>query len=65
MLLSKGRANAVLQALDAKGIAANRLTGQGFGPNQPIADNSSPEGKARNRRIDFKVIAGTSNVTAK
>ncbi len=65
MLLSTRRASAVRQALIASGIAADRLNAQGFGPNQPVSDNSSLDGKARNRRIDFKVVAGTSNVTAK
>lgn len=65
MLLSTRRASAVRQALIAAGIAADRLNAQGFGPNQPVSDNSSLDGKARNRRIDFKVVAGTSNVTAK
>ncbi|NOT64368.1 MAG: OmpA family protein [Acidobacteria bacterium] len=65
MLLSTRRASAVRQALVAKGVTADRLNAQGFGPNQPVSDNATPDGKARNRRIDFKVIAGTSNVTAK
>ena len=65
MLLSTRRASAVRQALIASGITADRLNAQGFGPNQPVSDNSSLDGKARNRRIDFKVVAGTSNVTAK
>jgi OOP family OmpA-OmpF porin len=65
MVLSRRRAQAVRDALIAQGIAATRLTAQGFGPNQPVSDNGTPDGKARNRRIDFKVVAGTSNVTAK
>ncbi len=65
MLLSTRRASAVRQALIAVGITADRLNAQGFGPNQPVSDNSSLDGKARNRRIDFKVVAGTNNVTAK
>jgi len=55
--LSNARAKAVYTYLVKKGIAAKRLTYKGYGPNNPIADNKTPEGRAQNRRIEFKVIS--------
>jgi outer membrane protein OmpA-like peptidoglycan-associated protein len=60
--LSQLRAQAVLDALVDRGVAADRLTAVGFGEQFPIADNTSGEGKARNRRIEMHVLpAGTSS----
>ena len=53
--LSRARANSVLTYLTAKGIAASRLEAQGFGPNQPVADNATETGMQKNRRIEIKV----------
>jgi outer membrane protein OmpA-like peptidoglycan-associated protein len=35
------------------GIAANRLSSKGFGESKPLDNNSTPEGKANNRRVEF------------
>ena len=51
--LSEARAKAVVAALIASGIAADRLSAAGFGPDQPIADNENPEGRAKNRRVEL------------
>jgi outer membrane protein OmpA-like peptidoglycan-associated protein len=51
--LSQQRADAVKVRLVSLGIDAARLTTKGFGNSMPIADNSSPEGKANNRRVEF------------
>jgi outer membrane protein OmpA-like peptidoglycan-associated protein len=57
MTLSQNRAKAVNDYLISKGIAVARLSHQGFGATKPIALNTTPEGKAKNRRTEF-VITG-------
>jgi outer membrane protein OmpA-like peptidoglycan-associated protein len=52
-VLSGERAEAVRAALLAKGIAESRLSAQGFGPDRPLADNGSEDGRARNRRVEL------------
>lgn len=54
--LSQARADRVRNELIARGIAAERLTAQGFGSTRPIADDATPEGRAQNRRIDFVIV---------
>jgi OmpA-OmpF porin, OOP family len=51
--LSEGRAKAVMDKLIELGIDKSRLTSKGFGESKPIANNSSAEGKAQNRRVEF------------
>ncbi|MBT8212497.1 MAG: OmpA family protein [Acidimicrobiia bacterium] len=51
--LSEDRALAAAAYLEALGIAPQRMTSVGFGETRPIADNSTPEGRAENRRIEF------------
>jgi OOP family OmpA-OmpF porin len=53
MELSKMRADSVKDFLVSNGVAADRLTTKGFGPNEPIAPNNTEEGRAMNRRVDF------------
>ncbi|HTA62413.1 MAG TPA: OmpA family protein [Bacteroidia bacterium] len=53
--LSQKRAEAVLKYLETKKVAANRMMPEGFGEERPIADNKTAEGRARNRRVEFKV----------
>ncbi len=55
LTLSQRRAEAVRQYLIESGVAAEGLRARGYGESQPIADNSTPSGRARNRRIEFKV----------
>lgn len=54
--LSLQRAIAVKAYLERAGVAADNLGVQGFGPDRPVADNATPEGRARNRRIEFRVL---------
>jgi OmpA-OmpF porin, OOP family len=55
--LSQARAAAVKAYLVERGIPATSVTASGAGPDSPVADNSTPEGRARNRRIEFRVLA--------
>ncbi len=54
--LSRQRAEAVRRALIDRGIAAGRLEATGHGALKPVADNETEAGRARNRRIEIKVI---------
>ena len=51
--LSEGRAKAVVALLVGQGIDAARLTAAGFGSAQPVAENTTAEGKAKNRRVEL------------
>jgi outer membrane protein OmpA-like peptidoglycan-associated protein len=57
MALSDARAQEVRSALIAGGVAANRLTALGQGDQAPVAANDTPQGRARNTRIDFLIVA--------
>jgi OmpA-OmpF porin, OOP family len=63
--LSRDRAAAVVKWLVANGISSRRLASRGFGSTTPVAANETPEGRARNRRVEFRVLsAGESPVVA-
>ena len=53
MTLSKARGKAVMDKLISMGIDSSRLKSNGFGESKPIDNNSTPEGKANNRRVEF------------
>ena len=54
--LSQKRAEAVMKYLVDKGAKADLLSAKGYGPNQPIADNGTADGKAQNRRVELKIL---------
>lgn len=56
MQLSLDRAKAVADYLISKGIDAKRLTWRGYGASKPVADNTTEEGRAMNRRTEFTVV---------
>ena len=51
--LSEQRAKAVVAAVVGRGISAGRMTAAGYGMTRPMADNSTDEGRARNRRVEL------------
>lgn len=51
--LSEARAQAVVTALAAQGIATGRLQSAGFGQTKPLADNATEAGRAQNRRVEL------------
>lgn len=53
--LSQRRADAVRTYLISKGVSANRLKAVGYGESNPVADNKTADGRAMNRRIEFKI----------
>lgn len=55
--LSENRAKAVMDYLVGKGIDRSRLSYRGYADTMPIADNNTPEGRAQNRRTEFKIVA--------
>jgi len=54
--LSADRADAVKQALVSKGIAATRISDEGFGPEKPVASNDTEEGRVKNRRVELALL---------
>ncbi|MBI3200779.1 MAG: OmpA family protein [Myxococcales bacterium] len=54
--LSQERAAAVVKWLVDRGTAAARLSAKGYGQSAPIADNTSDEGRAKNRRVEFRIV---------
>ena len=56
LALSNNRAKSVVNYLIGKGISMQRLTAKGYGQTKPISDNSTEEGRAKNRRTEMRVI---------
>ncbi len=57
MTLSRNRANSVANELAAVGVDASRFTIMAYGETQPIADNSTAEGRRLNRRVEIAIMA--------
>ena len=62
--ISLQRANAVEEDLKTCGIAADRLTAEGLSYNYPVADNSTKEGRAENRRVEIFISANEEMIKA-
>lgn len=58
MKLSKDRAASCMRYLTGKGIAQSRLESEGFGETKPLVPNDSKEARAKNRRVEFKILSG-------
>jgi OOP family OmpA-OmpF porin len=54
--LSLARAEAVKQDLIKRGVEADRIEVRGAGPDQPVADNLTPQNRQKNRRIEFRIL---------
>ena len=61
--LSEQRAHAVVDYLVSQGVTASKLSARGYGPENPVADNVTEQGKFRNRRIEFKVVDTQTGIT--
>jgi OOP family OmpA-OmpF porin len=59
--LSVRRAEAVKAYLQSKGVEANRVYTEGKGEKQPVADNKTAAGRAKNRRVEIEVVGTRSN----
>jgi outer membrane protein OmpA-like peptidoglycan-associated protein len=57
--LSQRRADAVRDFLTSQGVSPNNIGAEGFGKSDPVASNSTSEGRAQNRRVDM-VVSGTA-----
>jgi outer membrane protein OmpA-like peptidoglycan-associated protein len=60
--LSQNRAESVVAYLVEKGVPSDRLVAKGYGPDEPIEDNSTKQGKAANRRVEFHVIGKNETI---
>ena len=56
--LSRDRANSVMTFLQSQGVAAGRMTAEGYGKRVPVADNATPAGRAKNRRVEIILAEG-------
>lgn len=56
--LSQRRAEVVVNYLVSKGVPAENLTAKGVGPDEPIADNGTAAGRAKNRRVELRLLDG-------
>jgi outer membrane protein OmpA-like peptidoglycan-associated protein len=55
--LSEDRAASVARELKAKGVKGGRITTNGYGEDQPVADNGTVDGRAENRRVEVAIFA--------
>jgi chemotaxis protein MotB len=60
MILSQRRADTVMQYLISQGLKPDLVSAQGFGDTNPIASNDTPQGRAKNRRVEL-TLAGSAS----
>jgi outer membrane protein OmpA-like peptidoglycan-associated protein len=53
--LSRARAKSLVQYMISRGVDASRLAAEGFGLERPVATNATAAGRAKNRRVDFRI----------
>ena len=63
--LSQRRADSVRDYLMQQGVPANQLTAKGYGKSQPVADNKTEEGRAKNRRVVMNVLDNPRDIEVK
>jgi OOP family OmpA-OmpF porin len=63
--LSQRRADAVRDYLLSEGVSASQVVARGYGESQPTASNTTPEGRAQNRRVVMKVLRNPGSVEIK
>jgi outer membrane protein OmpA-like peptidoglycan-associated protein len=56
--LSQMRAEAVKNALVSQGVSEDQLSTIGFGDSRPVASNQTSEGRAKNRRVELRIVQG-------
>lgn len=62
--LSENRARTVANYLTSRGVSASRIRSQGFGETMPVASNDTEEGRAKNRRVEIKIVPVTQEDVA-
>lgn len=62
--LSASRAGTVVRLFEANGVAAHRLVALGYGANRPVDPGTSPEARARNRRVTIQILADNEQEAA-
>jgi outer membrane protein OmpA-like peptidoglycan-associated protein len=62
--LSEGRASSVKIFLEGQGVVADRLTSQGLGASNPVADNATPAGRTQNRRVEVYILPNAKMIEA-
>lgn len=62
--LSVNRASTVANYLASKGVSAARIRSQGFGETMPVGDNATADGRAKNRRVEIKIVPITQEEAA-
>jgi len=63
--LSENRARTVANYLQMQGVNSGRIRSQGYGETMPVADNTTEEGRRKNRRVEIKIVPVTQDDVAR